>query len=179
MKKFKLFMAIAVVFTATFMTGCEKPKDDVKENTEQKQEENTVAQTLGRQFESEIENEKDIEKVAKKIAENEILEISVDASQVKSGDYLSGFQKEIKDFKNAHRVDRLLHVVHVIRPMIGTIPFIAYIFEVENSSEFAEELKSSADLRWNICTEADEMHVVVRGDYVFFVMSPKNFEQEE
>ena len=39
MKKFKLFMAIAVVFTATFMTGCEKPKDDVKENTEQKQEE--------------------------------------------------------------------------------------------------------------------------------------------
>lgn len=169
MKKFKLFMAIAVVFTATFMTGCEKPKDDVKENTEQKQEENTVAQTLGRQFESEIENEKDIEKVAKKIAENEILEISVDASQVKSGDYLSGFQKEIKDFKNAY----------VIRPMIGTIPFIAYIFEVENSSEFAEELKSGADLRWNICTEADEMHVVVRGDYVFFVMSPKNFEQEE
>lgn len=169
MKKFKLFMAIAVVFTAAFMTGCEKPKDDVKENTEQKQEENTVAQTLGRQFESEIENERDIEKVTKKIAENEILEISVDASQVKSGDYLSGFQKEIKDFKNAY----------VIRPMIGTIPFIAYIFEVENSSEFAEELKSSADLRWNICTEADEMHVVVRGDYVFFVMSPKNFEQEE
>ena len=169
MKKFKLFMAIAVVFTATFMTGCEKPKDDVKENTEQKQEENTVAQTLGRQFESEIENERDIEKENKKIAENEILEISVDASQVKSGDYLSGFQKEIKDFKNAY----------VIRPMIGTIPFIAYIFEVENSSEFAEELKSSADLRWNICTEADEMHVVVRGDYVFFVMSPKNFEQEE
>ena len=169
MKKFKLFMAIAVVFTATFMTGCEKPKDDVKENTGQKQEENTVAQTLGRQFESEIENERDIEKVTKKIAENEILEISVDASQVKSGDYLSGFQKEIKDFKNAY----------VIRPMIGTIPFIAYIFEVENSSEFAEELKSSADLRWNICTEADEMHVVVRGDYVFFVMSPKNFEQEE
>ena len=39
MKKFKLFMAIAVVFAATFMTGCEKPKDDVKENTEQKQEE--------------------------------------------------------------------------------------------------------------------------------------------
>ena len=169
MKKFKLFMAIAVVFTATFMTGCEKPKDDVKENTEQKQEENTVAQTLGRQFESEIENERDIEKVTKKIAENEILEISVDASQVKSGDYLSGFQKEIKDYKNAY----------IIRPMIGTIPFIAYIFEVENSSEFAEELKSSADLRWNICTEADEMHVVVRGDYVFFVMSPKNFEQEE
>lgn len=169
MKKFKLFMAIAVVFAATFMTGCEKPKDDVKENTEQKQEENTVAQTLGRQFESEIENEKDIEKVAKKIAENEILEISVDASQVKSGDYLSGFQKEIKDFKNAY----------VIRPMIGTIPFLAYIFEVENANEFAEELKSNADLRWNICTEADEMYAVVSGDYVFFVMSPKNFEQEE
>lgn len=89
-------------------------------------------------------------------------------SKINKGDYISGFQKEIKDFKTAY----------AIRPMIGTIPFVAYIFEVENANEFAEELKSSADLRWNICTEADEMHAVVSGDYVFFVMSPKNFEQE-
>ncbi len=162
-------MAIALVLTATCITGCDKTHNDMKENTEQKQEENTVAKTLGKQFESEIKNEKDIEKVAKKIAENEIFEISVDVSEVQNGDYLSGFQKEMKDFKKAY----------VIRPMIGTIPFIAYIFEVENASEFAEELKSNADLRWNICTEADEMHTVVSDNYVFFTMSPKSFEQEE
>ena len=39
-------------------------------------------------------------------------------------------------------------------------------------------LKENADLRWNICTEADEMEAAVFDHYVFFVMSPKNFDQE-
>lgn len=167
MKKFKFIFIIYIIILSLpicLLTGC--MNSEVKE---EKQEKKTVAITLGKQFESEIKNEKNIEKVAKKIAENEVLEISVDVSQIKKGDYISGFQKEITDFKNAY----------VIRPMIGTIPFIAYIFEVRNANEFAEELKSNADLRWNICTEADEMHTVVNGDYVFFIMSPKNFEQEE
>ena len=60
------------------------------------------------------QNKHSREKIAKKIAENEVLEISVDVSQIKKGDYISGFQKEIKDFKNAY----------AIRPMIGTIPFV-------------------------------------------------------
>ena len=174
MKKFKFIfiMCITLSLSVCLLTGCTNNKgeeENQNEKQEEKQEEKTVATTLGEQFESEIKNEKNIEKVAKKIADNEVLEISVDVSQIKKGDYISGFQKEIKDFKNAY----------VIRPMIGTIPFVAYIFEVENANEFAEELKSNADLRWNICTEADEMNAVVSGDYVFFVMSPKNFEQAE
>lgn len=170
MKKFTfIFITCIVLFLSVgILTGC--TNSEVKEEKqEEKQEEKTVAITLGKQFESEIKKENDIEKVAKKIAENDILEISVDVSQIKKGDYISGFQKEINDYKNAY----------VIRPMIGTIPFIAYIFEVENADDFAEDLKSNADLRWNICTEADEMHTVVSKDYVFFIMSPKNFEQEE
>ena len=167
MKKFKfIFMTCFVLsLSVCILTGCVNNETKKDEN----QEERTVAITLSKQFESEIKNEKDIEKVAKKIAENEILEISVDVSQIKKGDYISGFQKEIKDFTNAY----------AIRPMIGTIPFIAYIFEVENADGFAEELKSNADLRWNICTEAEEMHATVSGNYVFFIMSPKNFEQAE
>lgn len=174
MKKFKFIFVMCTVLTLSvcLLTGCannEVKDDNQNEKQEEKQEEKTVAKTLGIQFEDEIKNEKNIEKVAKKLAENEILEISVDVSKIKKGDYISGFQKEIKDFKNAY----------AIRPMIGTIPFVAYIFEVENANEFAEDLKSNADLRWNICTEADEMNAVVNGDYVFFVMSPKNFDQEQ
>lgn len=173
MKKFKFIFTMCTILSLSvcLLTGCannEVKEDKQDEKQEEKQEEKTVATILGQQFESEIKNEKNIEKVANKIAENEVFEISVDVSKINKGDYISGFQKEIKDFKTAY----------AIRPMIGTIPFVAYIFEVENANEFAEELKSSADLRWNICTEADEMHAVVSGDYVFFVMSPKNFEQE-
>lgn len=166
MKKFKFIfmMCIALSLSICLLTGCTN-----NEAEEKKQDEKTVAITLGEQFESEIKKEKDIEKVARKITENEVLAISVDVFQMKTGDYVSGFQKEITDFKNAY----------TIRPMIGTIPFVAYIFEVENANEFAEELKSNADLRWNICTEAEEMHAVVYENYVFFIMSPKNFEQEE
>lgn len=159
--KFIFIMCIVLSLPVCLLTGCT--------SREEKTEEETVAIILGKQFEKEIKKEKDIEKVAKKIAENKILQISVDVSQIKKGDYISGFQKEVKDFKKAY----------AIRPMIGTIPFVAYIFEVEKADEFAEKLKSNADLRWNICTEADEMHAVVSGDYVFFIMSPKNFEQEE
>lgn len=163
MKKFKFIftMCIVLLVSVFLVTGCTNSK------VEEKNEE-TVAIILGKQFESEIKKEKNIEKVAKKIAENKVLEISVDVSEIKEGDYINGFQKEIKDFKKAY----------AIRPMIGTIPFVAYIFEVENANEFVEELKSNADLRWNICTEADEMHAVVSGNYVFFIMSPKNFEEE-
>ena len=60
--------------------------------------------------------------------------------------------------------------------MIGTIPFVAYIFEVDNPKEFASTLKEQANLRWNICTEADEMQTSIVDNYVFFVMSPSNFE---
>ena len=61
--------------------------------------------------------------------------------------------------------------------MIGTIPFIAYIFEVENPKKFAETLEEDAQLNWNICTEADEMKTTIVDNYVFFVMSPTSFEE--
>lgn len=170
MKKFKFsfIMLLSLSLLVCLVTGCTK-NEGKEDKPEEKQEEKTIAVILAEQFEKEIKDEKDIEKVAKKISENEVLEISVDVAQIKKGDYLSGFQKDIKGYKK----------VYAIRPMIGTIPFVAYVFETDKAEEFAEELKSNADLRWNICTEADEMKAVVSGDYVFFVMSPKNFEQEE
>ena len=165
MKKFNLcLMLVALILSAFIISGCTNSSDDNEQNNSNE----TVAQTLANQFKDEIEKDKNLEDVANNIAKNEIIKISLDVVTVGKEDYLSGFKTEIKGFKNAV----------AIRPFIGTIPFIAYIFEVENASDFAKNLTDNADLRWNVCTSADDLEVATSGDYVFIVMAPKNFDEE-
>ena len=60
-------------------------------------------------------------------------------------------------------------------PVIGTIPFIGYVFTVEdgtNVDDFVALLKDNADLRWNICTEATEPLIKVHENTVFVTMCP-------
>ena len=60
-------------------------------------------------------------------------------------------------------------------PVISTTPFVGYLFHLDGSVDddaFMEKLESSADLRWNICTSADEMLSSEKSDIVFFVMAP-------
>ena len=66
-------------------------------------------------------------------------------------------------------------------PMMGTIPFVGYIFELEDGADvdaFVKTLKDNANLRWNICTEAEELTVDSEDNTVFFLMSPKKFEEQ-
>ena len=63
--------------------------------------------------------------------------------------------------------------------MIGSIPFVGYVFELEDASSvdsFISTLKDNADLRWNICVAADEMVTGSVGNKVFFVMCPTSLE---
>ena len=65
-------------------------------------------------------------------------------------------------------------------PMVSTIPFLCYIFELEDGADveaFKITLEDNANLRWNICTEADELVVDSQGNIVFFLMCPKSFEE--
>ena len=65
-------------------------------------------------------------------------------------------------------------------PMMGTIPFVGYIFVLEDGADvdgFVQTLEDNANLRWNICTEAEEMVAEADGNHVFFLMCPKNFEE--
>lgn len=67
-------------------------------------------------------------------------------------------------------------------PAMGTIPFVGYIFELADGADveaFKTGLKDNANLRWNICTEAEELTVDHVGNKVFFLMSPKAFEDAE
>jgi len=162
MKKNKIFLIISIfVLSVSFLTGC-----GTKENTTQV-ENKTVANTLSETFEKEIKKQKDIEKVAQTLSESEVIVPALQTFVVGEEDYLSGFKEEIKGFDKAVG----------IAPMIGTIPFIAYVFEVENPKEFARVLEENAELNWNICTEADEMKTTIVDNYVFFVMSPTSFEE--
>lgn len=64
-------------------------------------------------------------------------------------------------------------------PAISTIPFLGYVFQLEEGADgeaFCQTLQDNADLRWNICTEAEEMVAVQGGDYVFFLMCPTSLE---
>ncbi|MBQ4129224.1 MAG: hypothetical protein IJD68_05580 [Ruminococcus sp.] len=67
-------------------------------------------------------------------------------------------------------------------PAIGTIPFIGYVFTLSSGTDadaFVKTLNDNADLRWNICTEADELVVESKGDKVVVIMSPESFEDAE
>lgn len=82
--------------------------------------------------------------------------------------FLNGFDEEIKGFKEGV----------MFGPAIGTIPFVGYIFTVEGDVDaFTKTLEDNANLRWNICTEAEEMICEAVGNTVFFVMCPTTFEE--
>ena len=108
--------------------------------------------------------------VAEKIIEKGNLPFSAGAMEVVPG-LLSGFDNaEITGFSSGASFG----------PMIGSIAFIGYVFELEDgvsASDFIANLKKNANLRWNICVEAEEMVAGSSGNKVFFVMCPKTFEE--
>lgn len=91
-----------------------------------------------------------------------VSEMSLVTEEMNEG-YFSGFKEEIKGFEEALRFG----------PMIGTIPFVGYVFKISDAAEasaFLENLKSAANPRWNICTEADTTITAVKGNIIFFCM---------
>lgn len=110
------------------------------------------------------------EELANALIENPAIQFMGGAMPVEEG-LLSGFDNtEIKGFKSGA----------VFMPMIGSIPFIGYVFELENQADvpaFISTLKESANLRWNICVTADEMVTGSVGNKVFFVMCPTTLEE--
>lgn len=85
---------------------------------------------------------------------------------------LNGFDNaQIKGFKEGV----------MFGPAIGTIPFIGYVFtlsEDTDKEDFMQTLKDNANLKWNICTEADELIVESEGDKVIIIMTPDSFDAE-
>lgn len=110
--------------------------------------------------------------VAEALSQNSLLPFMTMAMPVEPG-LLSGFgNTEIHGFSEGA----------MFGPMIGAVPFIGYVFTLEDgtdASSFISTLKGSADLRWNICVEAEEMTAGSAGNKVFFVMCNRDLNSEE
>ncbi len=132
----------------------------------------TVGNTLLAAFKSKASTENDVVKIASALVTNPIIEFGGDAVEVEPG-LLTGFRNnKITGFKKGAQFG----------PVIGTIPFVGYVFELEDGADtaaFISNLRSSANLRWNVCTEAEEMITGSSGNKVFFVMCRKSFDEEE
>ncbi len=150
-------------------------KPEVKPETkpeEKPEEPKTVGQTLLSAFKKSATDSSSALSIAEALITNEVIVFGGGAVPVEEG-YLVGFENaEIKGFSEGA----------MFAPMIGTIPFVGYVFTLAdgtNAADFIATLKESANLRWNICTSADEMVTGSQGNKVFFVMCPTSFEEAE
>lgn len=126
----------------------------------------TVAKQLLDAFCLEIQSNTDIEAVVNKLLEEDcISQISTATMNVEPG-YMAGFDEEITMFNKGV----------AFGPVIGTIPFVGYVFETDTPDELVATLNEKANLNWNICTSADEMLVTTVDNYVFVVMAPYSFD---
>lgn len=69
----------------------------------------------------------------------------------------------------------------VYMPMIGSIPFVGYAFELEDgvdAATFITNLTDNCNPRWNICVTAEQTVAGAIGNRVFFLMCPENMSVE-
>ena len=110
------------------------------------------------------------QEMADAILANPMIQFGGATMEVEPG-LLTGFgNAEITGFSNGV----------MFAPMIGSIPFVGYVFTLEDgvdAATFMQTLTDNADPRWNICVEADETVVENADNMVFFVMCPSQFEE--
>ena len=132
----------------------------------------TVAATFAAAFKAEAAKEgATANTIATALSTNETVAFMPMVQDMEEG-YLAGFDADITGFS----------ACTAFLPMIGTIPFVSYVFELDADADkdaFITTLKDHANLRWNICTAAEEMVAETEGNFVFFIMAPLSFEQPE
>lgn len=163
-----IMIAVVVCTLGATVTGCGRKEST--QDTSQKEPE-TPAQAVIQDFQNKEPGGEyaTIEELASTLMDSELIPMDAATMVVEEG-YLSGFTDEIKGFQEGV----------MFGPVIGTIPFVGYVFELEDAADadaFIEQLKGSADLAWNVCTQADEMAYAKSGNKVCFVMAPLSFEQ--
>jgi hypothetical protein len=109
--------------------------------------------------------------LAEGLLANDFILFSGATMEVEPG-YLTGFgNAEITGFEEGT----------MFAPMIGSIPFVGYVFclaDEADAESFKAVLADNADPNWNICTQADETVIESIGKKVFFVMCPTTLEDE-
>lgn len=149
-----------------------EPTDEIVETPDEPAAEGTVGETLLATFKANCTGTP--EEIANAVISDPIIQFMGMAMAINPTDfeYLSGLGEAKVEYEEAA----------MFGPMIGTIPFIGYIFNVAEGTDveaFKTMLNDNADLRWNICTAAEELVIENEGNTVFFLMCPASFEQSE
>lgn len=150
----------------------ETAAEEASTETEAEAVEGTTGEILLADFQALMAENADMsaEELAEKIISNAIIEFAPGTMPVEEG-LLTGFgNAEITGFEEAA----------MFAPMISTIPFVGYIFELDADADveaFKTTLSENANLRWNVCTEAEEMVVESVDHTVFFLMCPKSLNE--
>lgn len=161
MKKI-LALIVAATLILTF-AACTKTEENL-----------TLGGSLKKQFIEITEGgETDPLTIAEALMSNELIQFAPMVTEIDPGIFLQGFELDaVEGYSKAA----------MFGPMIGSIPFVGYIFNLEEGVDadgFITKLEENADLNWNICVSADEMHTAKSGTTVFFLMSPLSLETEE
>ena len=172
MKRIIAFLTAALM--AMSMTACNSNTDSSSNNEATTSVATTAPSTVGEKLLADFRADSTgtAQEIADRLITNEVIEFMGGATPVEEG-LLSGFDNaEIKGFKEGV----------MFAPMMSSIAFVGYIFELPEGADveaFKTTLKDSANLRWNICVEAEELIVENEGNKVFFLMCPKSFEQPD
>lgn len=147
----------------------ENNESDSESEEEEKEEElpDTFGYKLYADFKSRVDAKADATalELAEGVIANELVLFFGGAMAIEEG-YLSGFDNyEVKGFKEGA----------MFGPMMGSIPFIGYIFKLEDGADvdaFMKTLEENCNPRWQICVAAEETIIKNIGNTVFFLMSP-------
>ena len=109
--------------------------------------------------------------MASKLLEDPTVTFSGGVSPVESeAEYFAGFgEYKITGYERAV----------MFAPMIGSIPFVGYVFDLEEGTDpqtFIASLTDNADPGWNVCVRAEQTVAGAVGRRVLFVMCPEQMQ---
>ncbi len=116
-----------------------------------------------------IDSGLNVEQIANDLVSLEINQFMGGAMPV-DPEYFPGFENfKIEGYKNGA----------MFMPMIGSIAYVGYVFELEEGADtdaFVKSLTDNCNPRWNICVTADEIVTEVVGNKVLFLMCPASYD---
>lgn len=127
----------------------------------------TIAEAMTAAFKAAAAEGKDINAIAEAVAGiDELKDVALTTADWPiEGNYFDGFSQDVTGYTKAV----------TIRPMIGSIPLVAYVIETEDAQAFIQANEPNLNTRWLICVAADEALMTAAGNYVFAVLAPYTF----
>lgn len=151
--------------------GAETQKPAGGDSADTSTKEETVGQILLKDFNSRVNDKSTTLSLAEGLISNSIIEFYGGVTPMEIGVYMPGLGEfDVSGYKECTSFG----------PMMSSIAFIGYIFELEEGTDadaFEKALSEHANPRWNVCVTADETTIDTNGRFVFFLMAPMHFEE--